>query len=168
MKNKLCLIVLLVLSILLTFTITKKITKERYEQSEIESLYVFGEKVSIESKKKVYRIVMDSAKIEYKNGGCTPLPISITFKNGGDAKGGLISSNKDGSKIIYGFYSIYKYKNGKDMTDNIELDDKQTSKKINHIEDYDAYIEVNFDKQLEVAPECASVITESEQIENMN
>ena len=165
MKNKLIiiigLVVLFIISILLTFTITKKITKEKYEQSEIESLYVFGEKVNVKSKKKVYRIVMDSAKIEYKNGGCTPLPISITFKNNEDAEGGLISSNKDGSKIVYGFYNIYKYKNGKNMTNNIELDDKQTSKMIKHIEDYDTYIEIYFDKQLEVAPKCATIITDS-------
>ena len=65
MKKKviiiLSLVILFILSVILTFIVTKKLTKEKYEQPEIESLYVFGEKVNIEPKKNVYRIFMDSS-----------------------------------------------------------------------------------------------------------
>ena len=147
--------VLFITGILLTYFVTKNITKNKYEKPEIESLYVFGEKVSVEPKKNIYRIYLDSAAIKWNGDGCKPNPISITFKNGGKAQGGLVSSSNDGSEFVYGFYEVYKYKNGKDMLENDELIDKQTSKKITNINSYDVYIEVLFDKPLKVDKECS-------------
>ena len=149
------LVVLFVLSITLTFILTKNFTKERYVQPEIESLYVFGEKVNIEPKKKVYRIFMDSAKVEYNGDGCIPNPYEIKFKNGYEvAQAGEFYSN--GSDQVY-FYikaskkdnKVYDENNLPD-TDDIEL----SSKEISRIVDYDVYIQVVFNKPLEVATEC--------------
>lgn len=159
MKKKLIiilsLVILFVLSVILTFIVTKKLTKEKYEQPEIESLYVFGEKVNIEPKKNVYRIFMDSSKVEYNGNGCIPNPYEIKFKNGYEVtQDGEFYSN--GSDQAY-FY-IKASKKGNKVYDENNLpntdDIEQSSKEISRIEDYDVYIQVVFNKPLEVASEC--------------
>ena len=159
MKKKLIIILSLVflflLSVILTFIITKKLTKEEYEQPEIESLYVFGEKVNIEPKKHVYRIFMDSSKVEYNGNGCIPNPYEIKFKNGYKVvQVGQFYSN--GSDHAYFYIKTSKNKikvyNENNLPDTDEI--KQSSKEISHIEDYDVYILVAFNKPLEVASEC--------------
>ena len=71
-------ITIIVINILIFF-----LTKKRYEQSEIESITVFGEKIDVIKNKKVYKVYMKSATIKKRisNKECVK-PIEVKYKNG--------------------------------------------------------------------------------------
>ena len=152
MKKKIIKIVIIILlfisGILLTYFVTKKVTKDKYEQPEIKSIEVFGQKIKIEPKKKVYRIFMDSAKIEWNGNGCGPEPIEIKFKEPYEVNGGFAFAVAGEDHIYYGASAVKK--GGK--TNNGEI--KQTNKKIDSTYGFDVYVEIVLDKPLEIDKEC--------------
>ena len=159
MNNKkiiiISLIVVFILSITLSIILTKKIIRNKYEQPEIESLEVFGQKVEIESKKKVYEIFMDSAELKSGENNSCQEPINIKFKNGyelGESSFGI----SDEKTEVFFHMNATKNKVAVAAGPMDTLDDKQTNKKITHIEDYDVFIHVSLDSPLELDEICSN------------
>ena len=137
-------IILLLISIIVTFFITSIMIKNKYNQPIIESLYVFGEKVEIEPNKKVYRIFMDSAKVKYNNQhGCDDY-YDISFKNGYKEQSGYSFVQSGETEAYFG------------INVNKEKDIKQTNENILRVEDYDIFIQVIFNKPLEIDSRCVN------------
>ena len=130
--------ILFIIGILSTYFITKKI----YTNSIVKEIRIFGEKIKVKSNKKVYRFYMDSAKIKWTGDGCTPEPIQIILKDN------------------YEYYdSFYYYENGADHVykaistkKNNKIETK--NEKIDMAFGYDVYVEVVFDKPLEIDEKC--------------
>lgn len=106
---------------------------------------------------------MDSAKIDYNGNGCIPIPYRITFKNGYEYVGGYQSVINGKNEAYFGIRVSKEDNKVNDENNLLDTDEiKQSSKKINHIEDYDVYIEVIFDKPLDIDSKCGSSIEDVE------
>lgn len=130
-KNILILIVIIVLTILLTYFITTNINKT----ITIESLKVFGKNIDIQENKNVYRISMESATIDEINNGCTQ-PLEIKTRN--NIGYNTISYYQDGDNLAYFFIKL----------------ENNTNSKVEAIETFDYYIEINLKEPLNVSEEC--------------
>ena len=135
--------ILFIVGILLTYFVTKKL----YTKPIIKEIRIFGEKIKIDSNKRVYRFYMDSAKIKYTGDGCTPEPIDIILKDGYEDYSGFYYY-ENGSDHLAKAVSVRK-KNAKG-TNKVETN----SDKIDLAFSYDVYVEVILDKPLEIDKKC--------------
>ena len=62
-RRDLLYITIIILLIILIFTVRKS-TRKKYEEYSVKSLTVFGQKVEVSPKKRVYRVSVESAEIK--------------------------------------------------------------------------------------------------------
>ena len=110
MKKKIIKVVLIMILFIIGIVLTYFVTKNRYSQPEIEEIRIFGEKIKINSKKKVFRFYMDSAKIKYNGDGCIPEPISIKFKGNYNEFEGLSYAESGDTHVYKAVNAITKNK----------------------------------------------------------
>ncbi|MBR3523947.1 MAG: helix-turn-helix transcriptional regulator [Bacilli bacterium] len=135
-------ITIIVINILIFF-----LTKKRYEQSEIESITVFGEKIDVIKNKKVYKVYMKSATIKKRisNKECVK-PIEVKYKNGKRTKEWAFRYN-EGDEEAY-LYSTTDETYSERIMDNID------NSSIYYVGAYDVYIEVHLDEPLHIDESC--------------
>lgn len=123
-------------------------TKNKYQQPEIESIIVFGEKIDVIKNKKVYNISMKSAivKDNLTKYGCV-MPIEIKYKNGYKTTETAFSFMA-GEKYVY-LYSTIDNTHSTELINNI--DDNNS---IYHIGAYDVFVGVYLDEPLEIDNSC--------------
>lgn len=140
-------IIITILLFIIVFVIYRY-TKHKYQQTEIESILVFGEKIDVIKNKKVYNISMKSATIKdnLTKYGCV-MPIEIKYKNGYETTETSFSFMA-GEKYVYLYSTI-------DNTHSTELTKKlKDGNPIYHIGAYDVFVGVYLDEPLEIDDAC--------------
>ena len=149
-KRKYKLIISMILLVLIISFLIFYFTKNRYEQSEIESITVFGENIDVVKNKKVYRIAMKSATIKdyLDKKGCIK-PIEIKYKNGLKTKEWAFENN-EGNTFVYIYSTIDKTFSNEIMKN---INDESL---IYYIGAYDVFVGVYLDEPLKIDDSCKS------------
>lgn len=146
-KRKYKLFIVISIIILVISCIVFFLTKKRYEQSEIESITVFGKKIDVIKNKKVYIIYMKSATIkEITNKSNCVKPIEIKYKNGKKTREWAFKNN-EGDLNAYIYSTVDETYSDKIM-DNID------NSLIYYVAAYDVYVEVRLDEPLIIDKSC--------------
>ncbi|MBO4600974.1 MAG: hypothetical protein J5634_01930 [Bacilli bacterium] len=135
-RRDLLYITIIILLIILIFTVRKS-TRKKYEEYSVKSLTVFGQKVEVSPKKRVYRVSVESAEIKETANGCEE-PYKIELTNGYEVVGGV-------KYIIKNKYVSYYYI-------NVGKDGKDENK--NKVDAYDIFIEVESSTPIKIAESC--------------
>ena len=134
-RRDLLYIMIIFLLIILIFAV-KKSTRKKYEEYSVKSLRVFGQKVKVSPKKRVYRVSVDKAEVKEINGGCEE-PYEITLTNNYKAVGGVKYVLKD-KYVSYMFINVSKDGKADENADNA----------------FDIFIEVESNTPIKVADAC--------------